>query len=129
MSRFDKYMIHVDIGTDEKFATLSDAEFRAHVVGVLAVAAKSPVRGVLLVGDAVAAPVHIARRAGVSERVASSAIRKLTALGVLRHDEEYDALRVVNFEKYNPAPKVDTTAAERQRRHRARVAASQGKAA
>jgi len=122
MKPFDKYMLHVDVGTDEKFAHLSEVERLAHVVGVLAVAAKSPVRGVLLVGDMPATAAHVARRAGVSERVAASAIRKLREVGVLVHDEELGALRVLHWDRYNPAPKRDATAAERQRRRRERVA-------
>lgn len=123
MSRFDRFMVHVDIGTDEKLARLTDAERLCHIAGVLALAAKSPVRGRLLVGDHKAGPVEVARRAGVSERVAKSTVAKLIDVGVLTRDEEYDCWRVHNWERFNPEPRNDATNAERQARHRARNAA------
>lgn len=122
MSRFDKYMIHVDAGTDEKLAGLTDAERLAHFVGVLAVAAKSPIRGYLIVGDEEATPKHIARRAAVSDKVAASALEKLKKVGVLVRDDEIQAWAVHNWKRFNPDPKKDPTNAERQDRWRARNA-------
>ena len=123
MSRFDKFMVHVDIGTDEKLARLTDAERLCHITGVLALAAKSPVRGRLLVGDYEAGPTEVARRAGLSERVAKSTIKKLAEVGVLIRDDEYGCWRVHNWERFNPPPKDDPTNAARQARLRARNAA------
>jgi hypothetical protein len=124
MSRFDRFMVHVDIGTDEKLARLTDAERLCHIAGVLAIAAKSPVRGRLLVGEHRAGPVEVARRAGVSTRVAKSTIDKLAAVGILVHDDEYDCWRVHHWERFNPEPRNDPTNAERQARHKAKRKAS-----
>lgn len=120
-AKYDRFMVHVDVGTDEKLADLTDPERLCHIAGVLAVAAKSPIRGRLLVGDVVATPNHVAKRAGVSTRVAASTLRKLQAVGVLVRDDEYDCLRVHNWERFNPPPKRDSTAAERQQRRRDRL--------
>lgn len=120
MSRFDRYMIHVDVGTDEKLAGLNHNERLCHVVGVLAVAAKSPLRGYLIVGDAEATAAQIGRRAATTEKVARATIEKLVAVGILIRDDEVGALRVHNWENFNPAPKNDPTNAERQRRWRER---------
>lgn len=114
---YDRYMIAHGMGTHPKLARLTDSEFRAHVVGVLAVAAMAPVRGRLLVGPLPAEPADIAIAAGVTKRVASSALRKLEAVGVLRRDEEHDCLRVHDWEDINPPPGSST---ERMQRHRAR---------
>jgi hypothetical protein len=113
-------MVHVDIGTDEKLARLTDAERLCHIAGVLAIAAKSPVRGRLLVGEHQAGPVEVARRAGVSTRVAKSTIDKLAAVGILVHDDEYECWRVHHWERFNPEPRNDPTNAERQARHKAK---------
>ena len=43
---------------------------------------------------------------------------KLREVGVLVEDPEFDCERVHDWDEYNPAPKRDTTAAERQRRRR-----------
>lgn len=120
MSRFDRFMVHVDIGTDEKLARLNDSERLCHIAGVLAIAAKSPIRGCLLVGEFEAGAQEIARRAGVSERTAKSTITKLADVGVLVRDEDYDCWRVHNWERFNPEPKPDPTNAERQQRYRDR---------
>lgn len=117
---FDRYMVQVGMGSHPKFARLTDSEFRAHVVGVLSVAALAPIRGCLLVGDLEAEPADIARAAGVTVRVASSAVDKLEALGVLYRDGELGCLRVHDWGDVNPEPRVDATAAERQRRLRER---------
>jgi len=117
---FDRYMVQVGMGSHPKFARLSDSEFRAHVVGVLSVAAIAPIRGCLLVGELEAEPADIARAAGVTVRVASSAVSKLQALGVLYRDDELGCLRVHDWDDINPEPRVDATAAERQRRLRER---------
>jgi hypothetical protein len=127
VSRFDRFMVHVDIGRDEKLARLTDAERICHVAGVLALAAKSPIRGRLLVGDLEASPREVGRMAAVSDRVAKSTIDKLLAVGVLVHDEEYGCLRVHNWERFNPEPKDDPSNAERQARWRDRNAARNGR--
>lgn len=115
---FDRYFLRLGAGSHPKFATLTDSERCAHFLGVLALAAASPTRGCLLVGDLPAAPAHVAAAAGVTKAVAASALRKLEAIGVLYHDEERECLRVHDWDDVNPPPKVDATAAERQRRYR-----------
>lgn len=120
MSRFDRFMVHVDVGTDEKLAQLTDVERLCHIAGVLAVAAKSPVRGRLLVGDREATPREIAKRSDVSVRVARSTMDKLIDVGVLTRDDDLDCWRVHNWERFNPDPKQDRTNAERQARYRAK---------
>lgn len=128
MSRraFDRYMVQIGMGTNAKLGELTDSEFRAHVVGVLAIAAASPYRGCLIVGSLRATPKHIALAAGVTERVARSAVTKLCEAGVLFEDLDLGCLRVHDWDEINPAPKVDRTAAERQRRWRERNAARNG---
>jgi len=126
VSRFDRFMVHVDIGTDEKLARLTDAERLCHIAGVLALAAKSPMRGWLLVGDHEAGPVEIARRAGVSEKVARATIDKLASVGILTRDDELGCWQVHNWHRFNPDPKTDNTGAERQARYRARRGHSNG---
>ncbi len=120
--RYDRYMLAIGIGTHPKFATLTDSEFRAHVAGVLAVAAMSPIRGSLLVGDLPAEAVHIAAAAGVPRKIALTTMEKLRAIGVLEQDDEHGCLRVHDWEDINPPPKADRGNAERQARHRARNA-------
>lgn len=118
--KFDCFMLNVNAGTNEKLAILTDSEYRAHISGVLAVAATAPVRGRLLVGEMEAEPVQIARKAGVTTQAAASALAKLKKVGVLYRDEELDCWAVHDWESLNPEPKKDATAAERQRRYRAR---------
>lgn len=118
--KFDCFMLHVNAGTNEKLAILTDSEYRAHISGILAVAATSPVRGRLLVGETEAEPVQIARKAGVTEKAAESALAKLKRIGVLYRDDELNCWAVHDWSDHNPEPKTDATAAERQRRYRAR---------
>lgn len=119
---FDRYMVQHGMGTNPKLADLNDSEFRAHVVGVLCVASTAAFRGCLMVGDVPATARHVALAAGVSERVAASAMKKLVAVGILRPDDELGCLRVHDWDDLNPSPKTDNTAAERQRRYRERHA-------
>lgn len=124
---FDRYMVQIGMGTNPKLASLTDAEFRAHVVGVLAIAAAAPFRGCLLVGDHPANAKQVALAAGVTERVARSCVLKLCSIGVLYEDAEMECLRVHDWEDINPAPKADPTGAERQKRWRDRHASRNSK--
>lgn len=121
--KFDRLMLDVEIGHNLKLIGLTDSEFRAHVAGVLSIAAKSPIRGRLLVGDLPAGPEHVAAQARVKPAVARSALAKLRAVGVVIPDAEFDCEQVHDFEAMNPAPKTDRTAAERQQRRRDRIRA------
>lgn len=118
--RFDRFMIDVEIGRSLKLARLSPPERLCHIVGVLAVAAKAPVRGCLLVGEHEASAAEIALQASVPVKVARSTMSKLEDIGVLERDEELDCWRVHDWGDYNPAPKRDATNADRQRRYRER---------
>lgn len=118
---FPAFMLDVEIGGSLKLVGLTDGEWRAHVGGVLPIAAKSPIRGRLLIGDLRAGPEHVAAQARVRPIVARRALEKLRGVGVIVNDLEYDCERVHDFEAWNPAPKVDRTAAERQQRRRDRL--------
>lgn len=117
--KFDRFMIAVGIGSNPKIGRLTDAEFRCLVAGVWPIAAVSPVRGRLLIGDMRAEARDIAHQAHVSERVAERTLEKLRALGMLIPDGEFDCERCHDWEEINPPPKKDPTNAERQARHRA----------
>jgi len=118
--KFDRYMVHVAMGSHPKLGGLSDSEYRAHISGVLAVAAVAPIRGCLLVGELDAEPVHIAKAAGVTVRVARVTMEKLEALGILYRDGELGCLRVHDWDDLNPEPRKDDTNVDRQRRFRER---------
>ncbi len=114
-------MVVAGAGNHVKFARLTDSERCAHFLGVLSIAAQSPIRGCLLVGDQEADAVEIAHEAGVSVKVAKSALVKLKDRGILERDDELGCWRVHDWDDVNPAPKVDATSAERQARYRQRL--------
>jgi hypothetical protein len=118
--RFDRVMVHVDIAHHLKLRRLSDGEFKAFLVGVLPIAAKSDIRGALLIGNHPAGPEDIAHQARISKRVAATAMRKLRDVGMLEHDDELGAEWVHDFDEWNPEPRTDSTAAERAARYRAK---------
>lgn len=107
--KFSRYMVEIGMGTNPKLARLTDSEFRAHVVGVLAVAAMATPRGCLLVGKLPAEPVDIAAAAGVPEKVAASALRKLEQVGILEPDETLKCLRIHDWDDINPSPGAERT--------------------
>jgi hypothetical protein len=119
--KFDRFLVDVEAGRNLKIGRLTDSERCAFFLGVLAIAAKSPIRGRLLVGDLVAEPRDVAKQASVADRVAASAMDKLRALGVLLPDPEFGCETVHDFEDWNPPPKADATAGERQARRRAKL--------
>lgn len=121
--KFDRFMVDVENGGNLKLARLTDAEYRCHFAGVLPIAAKSPIRGCLLVGDSPATAADIAFQARKPVKVAAAALVKLREVGILQHDAEYGCDRVHDFEEWNPPPKTDKTAAERQARRREKLKA------
>lgn len=123
MSRrqFDRYMVAVGAAKHIKFRRLTIPERYAFFLGVLSIAAQSPVRGCLLVGDLRAEAEDVAAEAGVNVGVARSALCKLRDVGVIVSDDEHGCEAVRDFGDWNPAPKTDRTAAERQRRRRDKV--------
>lgn len=118
--RFDRFMVDVEVGRSLKLARLTVPERLCHIVGVLAVAAKAPVRGCLLVGEHEASAAEIALQASVTLGVAKSTLVKLQDVGVLERDEELACWRVHDWVEYNPEPRHDATNTERQRRYRER---------
>lgn len=121
---FDRFMVDVEIGRNLKLRPLTDSEWRAFVGGVLPIAAKSTIRGLLLIGERPAEDEDVALQAGVKPAAARAAMKKLRELGMLYRDDEYDCERVHDFEEWNPAPKKDATNAQRQQRYRERLRAS-----
>lgn len=114
---FDRFMVDVEIGRNLKVARLSPAERWVFVAGVLPIAAKSDVRGALMVGQLPADERDVARQADVPLSMARSAMKKLRELHVLTREGSGPEW-VHDFDEYNPPPKRDTTAAERQQRLR-----------
>jgi 5-methylcytosine-specific restriction endonuclease McrA len=120
--RFDSILVSIDIGASRTIRRLNVGERWTFIAGVLALAAKSPVRGALLI--ALREPVSlddIAEQAGVTKAVAKSAVDKLVRLDVLEWDDELNGLIVVNWDRYQVEPKKDPTAADRMKRYRARL--------
>lgn len=118
---FDRFMVDNEIGGNLKLIGLTDSEWRAHVGGVLAIAAKSPIRGFLMIGDLPAGPEHVAAQAHVTVATARNAMRKLREVGVISTDAAIGREYVHDWDEWNPAPKADHTAAERQRRRREKL--------
>jgi hypothetical protein len=120
-TKFDRYMVAVGAARHVKFRRLTVPERHAFFLGVLSLAAQSQIRGALLIGNLRVEAEDVAAEADVPVRVARDAMRKLRAVGVLVEDREHDCEVVHDFDDYNPAPKTDRTAAERQQRRRDRV--------
>lgn len=120
--KFDRYMLVIGVGRNRKLVPLTDSEFRAHVAGVLALAAQAPIRGYFLIGEEEPTPEEVANEAGgkVTPKVAQSAIAKLKKRGVLEFDDDMGAWFVHDWWDVNPAPRKDETNAERQQRFRDR---------
>lgn len=117
--KFDRFMCHVEAGRNHKLLRLTIPERWAYMHGVVALAAKSPDRGALLIieGEPVT-PQDVAVQATVSVAVARSAMAKARRFGMLYTEDGVE--RVHDFEELNPPPKRDETNAERQARHRER---------
>lgn len=124
--KFDRYMVVAGAARHAKFRRLTTNERHAFFLGVLSLAAQAPIRGCLLVGDLEANEEDVAGEADVSVKDARSALEKLRQVGILYRDEELGCERVHDFSEWNPEPKRDPTAAERQRRHRERLQARHG---
>jgi hypothetical protein len=118
--KFDRYMVQIGAGRNNKFVRFTDSERCAHFLGVLSIAASSPIRGCLLIGNDQATDAEIANEAGVTRQVAASALSKLKTKGILEFDAEVNAWRVHDWEDMNPEPKHDPTAAKRMVEYRDR---------
>ena len=119
---FDRFMIAVELGHNQKILRFSDAEFRCLITGVWALAAKTKPRGCLTVGGQPATERDIAGQAHCSVAIAKRTIDKMRALGMLEYDSDCDWFRVHDWDDVQPAPKKDPTNAARQRRHRLKQA-------
>lgn len=119
---FNRFMVDVENGSNLKLLRLSDSEYRCLMAGVLPIAAKSVVRGCLLVGDCPATVEDVANQARKPVSAARRAMEKLRELGIVFFDAEIGCERVHDFEDWNPSPKKDATNAERQKRFRERQA-------
>lgn len=120
---FDRFMVDVEVGRNLKLGRLKPAERWVYVAGVLPIAAKSEVRGAMLVGSTPATDGDIARQADVPLATARAALRHLRELGMLDRDDALGTEWVHDFEEYNPEPKQDRTAKDRAKRYRERQAA------
>lgn len=118
--KFDRYMVMIGAGRHLKFRKLTDSERCAHFLGVLSIAAASPLRGYLLIGEEAADADDVAYEADVSASQARGAMQKLKEKGVLKYDEDVRAWFVHDWGDLNPEPKKDPTAAQRQREYRER---------
>lgn len=116
--KFDRIMYMVEIASNAKVGRLSDTEFRCMLTGVWPLAAKSPIRGCLLVGDLEVEPADVARQGRCSTAVAGRTLKKMRDLGMLERDDELGCERVHDWDEINPAPKTDPNAARRQALHR-----------
>lgn len=119
---YDRLMVATKIGTNRKIRRLRPEQRWAHVAGVLALAAESPIPGHLLVADGVCVePIDVAEHAGVSLAVAEKTMDTLRELGVVKYDGEAACEYVHDWDEWNPAPRNDPTAADRMRRYRERL--------
>lgn len=127
--RFDSILILIEIGGSRTLRRLTVGERWTFIAGVLPLAAKSPIRGALLI--AIGEPVSlddIAEQAGVPKATAKTTLDKLTRLDVLEWDDELGGLIVVNWNTYQPEPKAsDSREAWRERKQRQRDKSSESR--
>jgi len=117
---YDYFMVHVEAGRHLKLGRMTPAERCAWTHGVLAIAAKSKVRGAFMVTDAAATADDVALQANVPKKVAVAMLKKARESRLLEHDDALGAEWVHDFDEHNPEPKRDETSAERSRRYRDR---------
>lgn len=118
---YDRLMLYVEIGGDRRVRRLDPAERWAYVAGVLALAAKSPERGLLLIADDLAVVAEdIAEQAGVKVRVASETLRKCRELGLV-FEVEPGIEMPADWDVWNPEPKKKPSDSPENRRERKRL--------
>lgn len=111
-------MLATDIRRSRKLRKHLTPEERWIYVCVIAIAGEAEPRGDFTIHGEVVEESDLADEAGVSVKAAASALKKLRHIGLL---EGLDGVDVVHdFDDYNPAPKTDSTATERQQRLRDR---------
>ncbi len=112
-------MLDHEVGRNLKLLRFTVPERWTYIAGIVALAAKSPDRGAMLIAENIPVTARdVAEQASTSVRVANETLRKARALGMLYMEDGVE--RVHDFEELNPAPKRDETNAERQARHRAK---------
>lgn len=130
MSEFDSILLRVEVGGNRKLRRLTPDERWCVVAGVWSLAAKSPVRGYLLIAQSVPVEDHdVAEQAGVKLSIARSTLKKMRDLGMLERDDELGAEHVHDWHTHQPEPKPSETKAawrERKRAERERKAAGHG---
>lgn len=125
--KFDRFMLDVNIASHPKLARLTVPERWTLVAGILPLAAVSPIRGLLLIGHQRVEAEDVAHHARVPVKVATAAMEKLRAVGMLVHNPDLNCDEVHDWDDWNPAPKSDPSNADRQRRFRERRNARNGK--
>lgn len=120
-------MVDNEHGRNLKVMRLTDAEYRAWMSGVLAIASKADVRGAFMVGSTPADATDVVNQSPkTSRRVAESLLRKLRDWKMLEDDDELGAEWVHDWDELNPSPKADPSNAKRQADWRARNANRNG---
>jgi hypothetical protein len=122
VSEFDSIMVRVEVGGSRKLRRFTPEERWCALAGVWALAAKSPLRGYLLITEKVPVEVDdIAEQAGVKVATVRSTLKKMRELGMLEHDDALDAEHVHDWHQHQPEPKASESREawrERQRRKR-----------
>ncbi len=115
---WDRFMISVEIGNNRKLSRLPAAQRWVYVAGVLAIAAKSPIRGALMIPPAERATIaDVANQAGVTRTAARNTLERLRKLGMIESSEELGGIEVVHdWRVYNPGPPARSTEGERLRK-------------
>ena len=110
MSEFDSIMLRVEVGGNRKLRRFTPEERWCAVAGVWALAAKSPVRGYLLIAENVPVePQDIAEQAGVKLSAVKSTLKKMRELGMLEADDELKTEHVHDWHIHQKEPKPSET--------------------
>lgn len=124
MGEFDSILVRAEVGGNRKLRRFTPEQRWCVVAGVWCLAAKSPVRGYLLVAENVPVEVDdVAEQAGVKVATARSTLQKMRELGMLERDEELGVEHIHDWHTHQPEPKSSETPEawrERKRRQRAR---------
>lgn len=130
MSEFDSILLRVEIGASRKLRRFTPEQRWCVVAGVWALAAKSPLRGYLLVAENVPVEVDdVAEQAGVKPAIARAALAKMRELGMLETDNEAGAEHVHDWHQHQREPKQsESREAWRERKRRQREEGRDGHA-
>lgn len=120
---WESFLVHTKIGASRKLGRLTPAQRWIWVGGVLALAAKSPIRGHLLIelDEPAVAAQDVALAAGVTPAAARTALESFRRLNLIEPDDELGCERVRNWSKHQPSIRDEASKArERKRRQRRR---------